>query len=85
MKNDDLKASVDALIAIRERTRQELSTIITDELDAVIQDLESYIESTKSEVEVPFALTSRALKVLGEAIFVATNLAELIRTFLNSQ
>lgn len=85
MKNDDLKTSIDALIAIREGARQELSTSITDELDAVIQDLESYIGSTKSEVEVPFALTSRALKVLGEAIFVVTNLAELIRTFLDSQ
>ncbi|MEK6708781.1 MAG: hypothetical protein AAB241_03250 [Pseudomonadota bacterium] len=85
MKNDDLKTSIDALKAIREGKHQELSTSIIDELDAVIQDLESHMGITKGEVEVPFTLISRALKVMGEAILVATNLAELIRTFFDSQ
>lgn len=85
MKNDDLKTSIDALKAIREGKHQELNTSITDELDAVIQDLENLMGGTKSEVEIPFALTSRALKVIGEITLVATNLAELIRTFFDSQ
>lgn len=85
MKTDELKTSIDALKAIREEMHQELNASITDELDAVIRDLESHLGGTKGEVEVPFALTSRALKVISEAILVATNLAELIRTFFDLQ
>lgn len=83
MKTNELKTSIDALKAIREAMHQELNTSITDELDAVIRDLESHFEGTKGEVEVPFALTSRALKVISEAILVATNLADLIRAFFD--
>jgi hypothetical protein len=83
MKSNELKTSIDALKAIREAMHQELNTGITDELNAVIQDLESHLEGTKGEVEVPFALTSRALKVISEAILVATNLADLIRAFFD--
>ena len=85
MKIDELKTSIDALKAIREGMHQELNASITDELDAVIRDLESHLGGMKGEVEVPFALASRALKVISEAILVATNLAELIRTFFDLQ
>lgn len=85
MKTYELKTSIDALKAIREAMHQELNTSITDELDAVVQDLESHLEGTKGEVEVPFALTSRALKVISEATLVATNLADLIRAFFDLQ
>lgn len=83
MNIDELKTSIESLIAIREAMHQELNTSITDELDAVIHDLESHLEGTKGEVEVPYALTSRALKVISEALLVATNLADLIRTFFD--
>ena len=85
MKTEELKTSIDALKAIREGMHQELNARITDELDAVIRDLESHLEVTKGEVEVPYALTCRALKVISEVILVATNLAELIRTFFDLQ
>lgn len=83
MKTNELKTSIDALKAIREAMHQELNTSITDELDAVIRDLENHLEGTKGEVEVPFALASRALKVISEALLVATNLADLIRAFFD--
>lgn len=87
MKYEDLKTSIEALKAIREGKQQELNTGITDELDTVIAALDNYLEKSKEEgeVEVAFALISQALKVMGEAILVATNLAELIRTFFDSQ
>lgn len=83
MKTDELKTSIESLKAILEAMHQELNTSITDELDAVIRDLESHLEGTKGEVEVPYALTSRALKVISEALLVATNLADLIRAFFD--
>jgi hypothetical protein len=85
MKTDDLMGCIVALRALHAERHQELGTRIADDLEAVIQKLERCVGTVDGESQVDAGVYKDALEILGRSLVVATNLAELIRQFFDSQ
>ena len=85
MKHDLLKECVSALAALRARMHEELDASVTAELDDVILRLERCLESTSEEVSVEAELRTRVLEVIVRCLNTATNLAEIVRQFFDTQ
>ena len=81
MKTIHVRVCIEALKGLRDDKRQELSTSIIEELDAVIVYLQSCCERSDGEVEVSVEQRNKALELLGQVFSVATNLTALIRKF----
>jgi len=85
MKYDQLKSCIDALKALHQDKHQELGTSVSEELKAVVQELEDCLQERTDEVEVPHRVSQRALLVLAQGLSIVTNLATLVHLLFNSQ
>ena len=85
MKHNLLKECVSALTGLRARKHEELDASVTAELDDVIFRLERCLESTSEEVLVEVELRARALESISKCLNTATNLAEIVRQFFETQ
>jgi hypothetical protein len=85
MKYDQLKSCIDALKALHQDKHQELGTRVSEELKAVVQELEDCLQERTDEVEVPHRVSQRALLVLAQGLSIVTNLATLVHLIFNSQ
>lgn len=85
MKYDLLKECVSALAALRARMHEELDASVTAELDDVIFRLERCLETASEEVMVEAELRARALEIISKCLNTATNLAEIVRQFFDTQ
>ena len=84
MKSDDLKLILDALRALRDQMHSETNASVAAELDKVILQLEGQLKSRGPEAEVS-KVRAEALRALSEGLRLVTNLAELVRIWMNSQ
>jgi hypothetical protein len=83
MKYDELKTCIDALKALHREKHQELGTSVSEELKAVVEEMEDCLQERTDEVEVPHRVSRRALTTLAQALSIVTNLATLAHLFFN--